>query len=377
LVQSVATTLGVRDEAGLSLHESLVSFLRPKLLLLVLDNCEHLLAACTELTHHLLRHCPQLHILVTSRHPLNLAGETVWRVPPLTNQAALHLFVSRAQAVQPAFRLTAANTSAVAQICERLDGIPLAIEMAAVRIKALPVEQIATRLGAGFDLLTSSDRTTQSRHRTLRATLDWSYALLMPEQKTCLNRLSVFAGGLSLEAAEAITGKEMEALDLLTSLVDQSLVSYQEEGGQARYRLLETVRQYAWERLIDSGEEETLRRHRDHFLGLAETARPLLEGTQQAYWLAHLEREHDNLRGALRHCERMADGGEVGLRLTTALWQFWQMRGYIREGRDRYAVALAHRRHAVRLGTVAGSARPGCRAHHPSPGKPGGRRCGA
>jgi predicted ATPase/DNA-binding SARP family transcriptional activator len=380
VVQSVATTLGVREEPGGSLQEALVSFLRPKLLLLVLDNCEHLLQACAQLAGDLLQGCTGVRILATSRQALRITGEVEWQVPSLpvpdlahlpteaagllaavSECASVQLFVERAEAVQKAFALTTRNAFSVAQICHRLDGIPLALELAASNVKALPIEEIARRLDDVFRLLTRGSRTALPRQQTLQATLDWSYDLLTEAERSLLQRLSVFSGGWNLEAAEQVCAdknddkmpvssaliEEWEVLDVLTSLVDKSLVQVEEQEGCVRYRMLETVRQYAAEKLPLSGETQTLKsRHWDYFLALAEEAEPRLMGPDQALWFDRLETEHDNLRAALSWCGHAEVTGIQGLRFATALSEFWTYRGYGAEGRDCLEQAIA-RYHAL------------------------------
>ncbi len=353
VVQAVATTFQVREAAGRSLLDLLVDYLQPKSLLLVLDNCEHLVAACAKLASALLRACPNLKILATSREALGIAGEVPYHVPPLSRPdprrvqsleqlrqfEAVQLFVERGVHSQPRFALTDANAKPVAHICHRLDGIPLAIELAAARVKVLTVDQIATRLDDRFRLLTGGSRTGLPHHQTLRAAMDWSHDLLSVEERTLLRRLGVFAGGFNLEAAEAICtddGVEVVAiLDLLTNLVDKSLVVAEGLNGDIRYRLLETVRQYGLERLQESGEVAAVRgRHLDWYLGLAERAEPELQGPDQVGWLSQLEMEHDNLRAALEWAKAEERGADVGLRLAGALHRFWAMRGYLSEGRE-------------------------------------------
>ena len=378
------------EQPGRPLLATLSDVLRPKRLLLVLDNCEHLVAACAALADSLLLTCPGLRILATSREALNIPGEIVWQVPSLTSPDALpasggpplghlaryeavRLFVDRAVGARSTFTVTPQSAPAVAQICHRLDGIPLALELAAARVKALSVEQIAARLDDRFRLLTGGHRTALPRHQTLRATVDWSYALLSEPERTLFNRLSVFAGGWTLEAAEAIcAGEGIEAgevFELLAQLVDKSLVLAEERSGEVRYRLLETIRQYGAEKLRQAGEEVVQReRHRDWYLRLAEQAEPKLKGPEQAAWLNRLAIEHDNLRAALewgrlealagsepapslsigQALERSAgtehggaEAGQAGLRLVGALWWFWRLRGYLSEGRKWLAEALA------------------------------------
>jgi non-specific serine/threonine protein kinase len=372
--QTVAFVLGRRERTGQTIVERLTTYLEDKDLLLLLDNSEHLLDAAAQLVHTLLRSCPRLRIFTTSRAALGLAGEMIWRVPSLPlpptsaarvddirNSEAVRLFVERAQAMQPSFALTTDSAPTVVQICRRLDGIPLAIELAASRVRVLNVEQIARRLDDRFRFLTGASRGVLPRQQTLQATLDWSYALLAEPERALFRRLSVFAGGFGLEAAEAMcsevsgVGSQVSGegtgrtdtryltpntvLDLLTQLVDKSLVLVEEGTGEARYRLLETIRQYGWERLVETGEASAARdRHRDWYVALAESARAELRGARLAEWLDRLEAEHDNLRAALEWSEQ--SGALVSLRLVGSIWRFWQQRGYHAEGRRRLAAAL-------------------------------------
>ena len=349
--QAVRSSLGVHEQPGRPLMETLLDHLAPKKLLLVLDNCEHLLSACAQLADLLLRGCAGLKILATSREDLGISAETLYPVPSLSvpdprrlptveelaQYEAVRLFTERAQAVQPTFRINEHNAQAVAQICRRLDGIPLAIELASARVKVLAVEQIATRLDDRFRLLTGGSRTALPRHQTLRAAMDWSYDLLSEPERMLLRRMSVFAGGFTLEAVEAICAgeglEETDILDQLANLVDKSLVLMEAQGEGLRYRMLETVRQYGADRLLESGEAADVhRRHRDWYLGLAERAEPEMHRPDQAAWLDQLEREHDNLRAALEG-SKTEEGRVAGLRLVAALWRFWQVRGHLSEGR--------------------------------------------
>jgi predicted ATPase len=316
--QAVASTLGVREQPGRSPTETLSDYLSSKQVLLVLDNCEHLIEACAVLAEALLHSCPELRILATSREALGITGEVAWLVPSLSLPDLRHLpeieslpryesarlFVERTTAVKPTFALTERNATAVAQVCYRLDGIPLAIELAAARAKVLSVEQISERLDDCFRLLAAGSRTAMPRHRTLHATMDWSHDLLPDEEQTLFRRLSVFAGGFTLEAAESVcAGKDLqrdEVLELLSHLVDKSLVAVWEKDGETRYRLLETVRQYGREKLSESGEEGHLwERHAGYYLALAAKAEPELKGAGQVEWLQRFEWEHDNLRAAI------------------------------------------------------------------------------
>jgi predicted ATPase/class 3 adenylate cyclase len=457
---STAAVLSVREEPGQSTPDALIASLKPKRLLLVLDNCEHVLTACAALADTLLRACPHLRILATSREGLGITGELTYRVPSLSlppvegwwlrvegeegslpstlnpqpstllESEAVRLFAERAAFSRPGFAITDRNAPAVAQVCQRLDGIPLAIELAAARVRVLPVEQIAARLDDRFHLLTGGSRTALPRHQTLRALIDWSYDLLSEAERTLLRRLSVFAGSWTLEAAEAIAdcglriadwetagtdrlpasdpmpgsdpkgsparadagsgagssqpamrsgvqesgargqgeagslnpplakqssairNPQLDVLDLLSHLVDKSLVVAEEEGGEARYRLLETVRQYGRERLVEAGELESAQeRHLDYFLQLAEGCEARL-GKAAGFQL--LEKEYPNLRAALVWClsEKNESAplhpssfrlhpSEAALRLARPLQPFWWMHGYHREGRAWLARALA------------------------------------
>ena len=358
--QAVAQALGRREEPGRPLAATLADALRLRQLLLVLDNCEHLIEACAALAEALLRACPRLQILVTSRQALGLTGEAVWPVPPLAlprpgrlpppeelaRVGAIRLFGERARLARPDFALTPRNAAAVAQICHRLDGLPLAIELAAARVRVLTVEQIAGRLDDRFWLLAGGDRAAPMRQQTLRAAVDWSYSLLDPLERALFNRLAVFAGGWTLEAAEAVGGAEgidrAEVLGLLERLVDKSLVIAEvDEDGGARYQLLETLRQYGRERLAESGEAEAIeRRHAACFLALAEEAEVAGTGPGQTAWASRLEREHENLRAALRWMLECGDAA-AALELAGTLAWFWEARGHLEEGRRWLTAALS------------------------------------
>ncbi len=345
--QAVATALGVRDQPGEPLLTTMNAALASRRVLLLLDNCEHLIDACARLADTLLRHCPHLRILATSREQLGVPGEVPYRVPslalpdPATPLAdisaveAVRLFVARAQAARPGFALTAANAALVVQLCAQLDGIPLALELAAARLRALPLDQLAARLDDRFRLLTGGSRTALPRQQTLQATLDWSYRLLEEEECLLLRRLSVFAGGWTLEAAEVVCAdaaiEAWRVLDLLTGLVDKSLVVPDELGTAPRYRLLETVRQYARERLGETGEGAAVRdRHRDWCLVLAEQSESLINTGVQWSWLRRMNAEEDNLRAALAWCE--ASDAASGLRLAARLVGYWYPRVRHTEG---------------------------------------------
>ena len=352
----VAAALGVREQAGVPIVQSLKQALRPRRMLLLLDTCEHLAQACAELAEDLLGACPDVQILATSREPLGTNGEVVWRVPSLevpdpraaakpeqmTAYAATRLFIERATAARPDFRVTEQNAAAIGEVCRRLDGIPLALELAATRLRVLSVERIAARLDDRFRLLTGGSRTAPSRQQTLRATLDWSYALLQDPERRLFNRLSVFAGSWTLEAAEAIcAGAGIEpgdVLDRLGHLVDHSLVVADEQAGQVRYRLLDSMRQYAAETLEASGESAELRgRHRDWFLAQAERSPFDLFDPSHLAWLAE---ELDNLRVALRWSIQRGEV-DAGLRLAKAAGALWYQRGSYAEGRAWFAELLA------------------------------------
>ena len=401
--QNIAVSLGVQEKTGQSLVQTIQEHLATRSALLILDNCEHLAAACATIIRQLLMACPYLSALATSRQALGIAGEADWRVPSLTlppappllsgeaagsilaplpavfavvespigageNEArvttpmlkyeAAQLFVERARQARRTFRPTAANTRAIIEICRRLDGIPLALELAAARVRVLPVEQIAALLDDCFRLLSGRVEEALPRHQTLRASIDWSHNLLTTAEQTLLRRLSVFAGEWPLAAVKSVCGEPPRppafpdtwgdysadaSFDLLTGLVDKSLVMYEERAGEARYRLLETVRAYAGEKLTSSGEAEAIRgRHADWFVTLAAHAEAHLTGPEQIKWLNRLEAEHDNLRGALDWCLRAPDRVSEGLRLVGHLRRFWLTRGYLSEGRVRALSALAH-----------------------------------
>jgi predicted ATPase/DNA-binding SARP family transcriptional activator len=382
--QTVATALGLREEKEQPLIKTLIDFLQRRQSLLILDGCEHLVSACNTLASQLLQYCRHLRILATSRQPLGVEGETIWRVPSLSlpdpkrlpaedthlpsllaDYAAIRLFAERARLVQPGFQITPHNARAIVQICARLDGIPLAIELAAARIKALAIDQLARRLNQLFRLLPDAPRGALSRQATMEATIRWSYDLLTPAEQVLLDRLSIFVGGWTLEAAEAVCATDNEItpysefaqrglsdpaplslpasdiLDLLSRLVDRSLVLFDETDGNGRYRMLETVRQFALERLVESSELPVWSaRHMAYFLHLAEEAGPTLFDSGAERWLTRLETDHDNLRAALEWalCEDRALS--AARRLAAALWRFWYRRAYITEGRSWLAAVL-------------------------------------
>jgi predicted ATPase len=348
---AVARGLGLGDErAGEPLRE-LAAHIGERRLLLVLDNCEHLLRACAGLVAALLRACAGLRVLATSREPLRLEGEAVYHVPPLglpepgqveagrlAASDAVTLFVQRAQASVPGFELAAANRAAVAALCRYLDGIPLAIELAAVRLRALSVEQILERMEAELDLPVRTDHSRPARQQTLRATMDWSHGFLAEPERVLWRRLSVFAGGFELGAAEHVCGDATlppgDVLDALVGLVERSIVLREEGGGSPRYRLLETVQQYGRERLREVGEDAVLRgRHRDWGAAQARTARARWWGPAQRDVLDRLQAEHDNLRGALASCVQEPGQAAAGLAICADTWFFWNAQRHLREGR--------------------------------------------
>jgi non-specific serine/threonine protein kinase len=379
---TVAAALSVRETVGQSMLAMLVRALCTRRLLLALDNCEHLVEACARLVDRVLQGCPDLQALLTSREPLRIAGETTWRVPSLAvpdpdldlspeaalQYEAVRLFAERAIAVRPAFAVTAQNVGAVAAVCRRLDGIPLALELAAGRLAVLTVEQIAARLDDRFGLLTNGSRAALPRHQTLRATIDWSYDLLGQLERSLLRRLAIFAGGWTLEAAEAACAGEDEGptteddspsstgirpspsglrardvLGVLARLVEKSLVLAEPDAhGATRYRLLESVRQYAEEKLMQAGDEHEVacRRHADWCLDLAEQANAGLSGPDAGVWLNRLEVEHENLRAALAWSIDRAPDDAV--HLAGRLRRFWVVRYHVAEGVYWLRRCLAH-----------------------------------
>ncbi len=362
--QTVAATFGLLEEPGRPILATLTDGLRRKNTLLILDNCEHLVDASAQLAESLLQACPDLRVLTSTREALGIAGEAVFQVPSMSTPdprqslsvaalleyEAVRLFVDRAAKTSPGFSLSSDNAPSIAGICHRLDGIPLAIELAAARVKALSPEQITARLDDRLRLLTGGSRTALPRQQTLRATLDWSYSLLSEDERALLGRLSVFAGGWTLEAAEAVAGDRLshngetrigyDVLDLLTQLLNKSLVVAEQLRGEVSgYRLLETIRHYASEKLFDSGESGEVRDgHLEYFVNLAVHAEPGLTGPDQAAWLSRLDRELDNVRAALEWAlERNVN---AGLRLASALGRYWDAHGHSREGSEWLAYLL-------------------------------------
>ena len=360
--QTLLSIFKLREDSHRSMLEVLIDYLRTKTLLLILDNCEHLIEACAQISETLLHACPKLRVLASSREALGIAGEVAYRVPSLNVPDPAHippldqlekldsirLFVERAATAKPGFTLTSDNASSLAQICFRLDGIPLAIELAASRVKVLTPEQIASRLDDRFRLLTGGSRTALPRQQTLRAMIDWSYSLLSEQEKILFRRLAVFVGGWTLDAAESVCGEEsgptrstttesdvrgngLDVLDLLTRLVDKSLIITDESTGEFRYHRLETIRQYLREKFFETDVVETLRdRHLDYFVRFAEIADENLKGRDQVRWQNCMAAELDNLRAALEW--GLSRNPDSALRIVGAANLFWTAGGYSAEG---------------------------------------------
>jgi len=359
VIPSVAKTLSVQEATNRPILDSLKEYLRDRQLLLVLDNFEHVLAAAAQVAD-LLSACPGLKAVVTSREALRLRGERQFPVPPLSlpdrsrvesvNQLvryeAIRLFIERAQAAKPEFAVSDRNAYAIAEVCHRLDGLPLPIELAAARVTIFSPQALLVRLEHRLAVLTSGPRDLPARQQTLREAIAWSYALLTPAEQMLFRRLAVFVGGLMLTAAEAVIGagdlgRNLDLVNVMAALVDKSLLRREEKDGELRFRMLETIREYALERLADAGEAERCRRaHADYYLAFAERAERDLVGGAQAEWLDRLTEDNDNLRAALSWFARHG-AADDGLRLATALQRFWRARGYIAEGRERLAELLA------------------------------------
>jgi len=364
--QAVAAVIGVREYPGVELSQTVFEYLSARHILLVFDNCEHLITDIAHLVDILLRRCPKLTVLATSREGLGILGEAIWTVPPLSlpiqkpwvdpasaqeavdiylKSESVQLFMARVSAISPEITLTMENGAWVAEICRRLDGMPLAIELAAARVRALSVKQIAERLHNRFILLKGGSRTAPLRHQTLAATLDWSYALLSESERRVLQRLSIFAGGASLESAEAVCICECvqpdEVVDILSHLVDKSLVVADQSSSETRYRLLETIRQYAQQKLAEQGDVVEGRDcHLMYFVQWAEMIAPTLQGKDQLVGLKRFETEHDNLRTALEWSRTNEKKAKVGLQLAAACGPFWLSHGYLSEGRRHLSAAL-------------------------------------
>ncbi len=367
ITQAVAAVIGVREYPGVELSQTVFEYLSSRQVLLVFDNCEHLITDLANFVDILLRKCPKLTVLTTSREGLGIVGEAIWTVTslslpiqtPWTDPASaqetenlylksesFQLFMARASAVSPEIPLTVENCAWVAEICRRLDGMPLAIELAAARVRTLSIKQIAERLDDRFNLLTAGSRTAPLRQQTLAAALDWSYTLLSEPERRVLQRLSIFASGIALEAAEAVCICECvqpdEVLDLLSRLVIKSLVVADQSSSEIRYRLLETIRQYARQKLAGQGDEDECRdSHLHYFLRLAETITPTLQGMDQLIGLKRFEAEHDNLRSALEWSRINDKKATMGLRLAAACGIFWISHGYLSEGRRHLVAALS------------------------------------
>jgi non-specific serine/threonine protein kinase len=346
VLQTIASVLGVKEDPSRPLLDAVLSHVQARTLLVVLDNCEHLVAACAELVHALLQAGPGIRILASSREPLHVAGEVTYPVPSLpipeieakptyeylAQYESVRLFVERAMAARPSFALNDQTGASIAGICRRLDGIPLAIELAAARVRSLSLDRIAARLSDRFQLLTDGDRTALPRQQTLRALIDWSYGLLDERERALLRSLAVFAGGLTVEAAEAVADEtsapKSDVLDLLTRLVEKSLVVL--DADRERYSLLDTIREYARQKLEAAGETRAAReRHRDYFIEYAELL-PRLYGEEQARWFALLDRDLDNVLAAHACClDDPLGGGERALRLVYAIKPYYYNRGLL------------------------------------------------
>jgi len=366
VVETTASTLGLREEPGEPLRDTLIRFLCGRRILMIIDNCEHVINECAAMVSAMLRGCDTVRVLATSRHSLGIAGEHTWAVPPLSilnpsvdlfqvpdvvtvvsQYEAVRLFIDRAASVKPGFEVTRQNAAAIAQICWRLDGIPLAIELAAARAKVLTPEQISQRLDDRFRLLTGGGRSVLPHQQTLRTLIDWSYDLLSESERVLFRRLGVFGGGRTIEAIEAVcTGDGVDAydaLDLLQLLVDKSLLSVETDITEAtRYTMIESVWQYARERLDVSGEFGALRdRHLDYFLAFAEEARPGLEGPEAARWLDLLTADQFNFRLAIEWATKSEATVQKGLRMAGALTRYAEIRGNLEEARDFFTELLA------------------------------------
>ncbi|HEY1347290.1 MAG TPA: hypothetical protein VGF54_20070, partial [Streptosporangiaceae bacterium] len=351
---AICQALGISGQPGRPALETLLDALAPQDVLIMLDNCEHLIGACAKTADAIVRRCPRVQLVATSREPLGIGGETIYRVPPLSlpgpgesgssaagSSDAVALFIDRARAQGTGLSLDEQTAPLVVSICARLDGLPLAIELAAARLRSLSLRGLADRLDQRFSLLTGGSRTALARQQTLRATVEWSYSLLHGAERALLRRLSVFAEGFDLDAAEAVCGfGDIELFDvtgLLGSLVDKSLVVAEPAGEALRYRLLETIRQFAAERLAGEGGEAAAvaAAHCAHYLSVAEKAAPHLTGSGQGSWLARLDTDQANLRRAALHAAGRADGTAQVLRLGVALRRYWMARS-----KDEEALAL-------------------------------------
>jgi len=364
ILEAAAAAVGLREEPGETPRDALLRFVCGRRMLLILDNCEHLIEACAGLVAEILRRCSTIKVLATSRHSLGIAGEQAWGVPPLSVPGSLRedgartpesvgrfeavrLFVERAAAAKPGFALTQQNAGAVARICRRLDGIPLALELAAARVRVLAPQQISERLDDRFHLLTGGGRSVLPHQQTLRTLIDWSHDLLSLAEQTLFRRLAVFVGGRTLDAVEAVCageGIDREAIvDLLQSLADKSLLSVETDAADAiRYTMIESVWHYAGERLEASGEEEWIRdRHLDYFLRLTEEAAPRLLGPETPLWLDRIDADRYNMRRAMEWAAAAPDRVQQGLRMAGGLMRYFEIRGSLEEARDVFALLLA------------------------------------
>lgn len=360
---TIAQAVEIREEHGRPALDTLLAALRTRQLLLVLDNCEHLIQACAQVVTTLLRRCPGVNVLASSREALNISGEALYAVPPLgtleysdlregvnpsqlAELEAVQLFVERAAAVRPGFKITPENAALLGRICWRLDGIPLAIELAAARAKVLPLDQILTRLDDRFRLLSGGSRTALPRQQTLGALIDWSYDLLSEAERALLRRLSVFVAGRTLEMAEAVCSDALvppeQVFDLISALVEKSLLTVEDgPNGESRYTMLESVWDYGESKLAQQGELLTFRRrHLEYFVAFAEQAEPALLGPEQKVWLERLSFENYNLNTAIRFSLEQAETIELGLRLAGALQRYWEVHNYLTEGHEQYHALL-------------------------------------
>ncbi len=366
LLYTVASVLGVHEEQSRSLTDTLASWLKDKELLLILDNCEHLLDSTAQFADKILRACPNVRLLASSREALDIDGELVYRMPALeipsqgdiqvgqlTSYTSAQLFMERAAFAESTFKVGEDEAPLIAQICRQLDGIPLAIELAAARLRTLSLEEIAAGLNDCFGLLTKGNRAAMPRHQTLRALIDWSYDMLAEEEKMLLRRLAVFSGGWMLEAAEQVCVEERgggfesaKVVELLRRLANKSLLNFDERASDSRYSMLETIRQYALEKLIEAGEEDAVRDgHLNHYLNVAEETEPLLVSARRGEWVRRLETEHDNLRAALeRACNQDAERAH---RMAGALGWFWYFADHLNEGHAWCLRVLALDEHAA------------------------------
>lgn len=354
--QSIGEVMGLRETADRAVIEVAVEYLRNRKTLLVIDNCEHMLTEATSVIRMLLQRCPQLKVLATSREPLSVQGEYTYTVPPLAlpmsdlpppaqelaGFEAVRLFVDRAAGAKSGFTLTDENAALIFDVCKRMDGIPLAIELAAARVRSMSLEQIADRLDDQFKLVSASSEGTTGRQQTLRALVDWSYDLLTPDEKLLLERLAVFVSGFTLPAAEAVCADSQlaDVLSSLVRLVEKSLVQQDDSAEEPRYRLLETIRQYAWAKLVEHGATQQISsNHLRYFSNLADEAKPFLQEGNRT-WIDRISREHDNIRFALDRFGNNPSNAILGVKLATAMTVFWNNRGHLTEARRRFQSVL-------------------------------------